>query len=78
MDKYFSYLYGAFASVGILGIASRLFYSFQNGEYPTRDLLKNTFTRIKIIDSNMLTIPLLVEIVIMINLLFVRNKVNQN
>ena len=78
MDKYYSYLYGAFASVGILGIISRVFYTFQNGEYPSRNLLKNTFTRIKLIDSNMLTIPLIVQLTILINLLLIRNKVNQN
>ena len=78
MEKYFAYLYHAFTFIGVLGISTRLVYTFNYGEYPQRDLLKNTFTRIKLIDANMMTIPLVFETLILIIFICLKSKVTQN
>ena len=58
------YIYALFTADAILGMFNRYSHFQLNGEYPQKNSLK--FTRIKLIDSNMLTIPMLANLVALI------------
>ena len=63
----FYILYLAFILDALFGTTQRYFYFKETGGYPQKD--PNKFTRVKMIDANMLTIPGVMALVAMIYIL---------